>query len=115
MPLPWATANPDNLGRRAQKHAEAVKVLILAYEQTPMGLGKLPNRSIFRPARPDLPYVQGVGKDIVEQLGQILRELLVEEKPHDSSHRNRQGSPLPLSRVHQTRADVFECQLRKLL
>ena len=59
-----STANPDNLRRRAEEHTEAVKVLILTYKQAPMCLGKLPN---CRPTGTDLPNVQRVGKDIVEQ------------------------------------------------
>ena len=61
-------ANPDNLWRCAQKHAEPMKVLILAYEQTPVCLSKLPNCSVFRTARANLPNVQRVGKNVAEQM-----------------------------------------------
>ena len=57
--------DPDNLGRRALQHAEAMKALILRDQHTIQFTGELPDYSVRRTSRLDLPDMEGVGEYVV--------------------------------------------------
>lgn len=63
----------------AVKYAEAMEVFVLGDEQTLPLLGESPHSRVQRAARTKQPDVKRLGKDVMQQCHQFLRQLLVEE------------------------------------
>jgi hypothetical protein len=76
---------------------------------------ELPDALVSGTASAEYSNVQRIWKDVVKQRDQLFRELLVDEQAHVSRCGNRLRSSLPLRRVRETRPDIFEHQLRKIL
>jgi hypothetical protein len=77
-----AQAQPDNLGRCALEHAEAMEVFVLGYEHAAMNDADLPEDDVGSAVQIESFDVQGIGIVIGEETGQSAGQLLVEEQAH---------------------------------
>ena len=109
-----AEANPNDLRRCALQDAQAVKVFILGDQHEAALASQLPHGRISGTSSTDLPDVQRVRKNVVQQFGECLRQLLVEERRTALRGGNSQCSALALSGVRETGPNVVACELRKI-
>jgi hypothetical protein len=59
-----------------------MEVLVLRDEHALVFASELPNDRIWCSADPQLPDMKRLGKQITQQIDELLRQRLVEEQPH---------------------------------